>query len=82
MTDELHRRSLPGFAADLRSFVENVRWILGCADQPVVCDPAIFMEARSSDRLPTKSALFLPTAQLKPASSGVTVPSVSCPTMM
>ena len=29
-----------------------------------------------------KSGFFLPMAQLKPASMGVTVPSVSCPTMM
>ena len=41
-----------------------------------------FIEGRSRERLPTKSALLLPMAQVSPASSGVTVPSVSWPTMM
>lgn len=37
---------------------------------------------RFSPRIPTKSVFFLETAQASPASSGVTVPSVSCPTMI
>jgi hypothetical protein len=40
------------------------------------------MEGRCSERIPTKSFLFLPIAQDNPASSGVAVPSVSWPTMM
>ena len=38
---------------------------------------ASIIPERLSDRLPTKSGLALPTAQVRPASSGVTVPSVS-----
>ena len=34
---------------------------------------------RVNDRLPMKSGFFFETAQLKPRSCGVTVPSVSCP---
>ena len=44
--------------------------------------PRALMAGRSSERLPTKSGLVLPIAQVNPASSGVAVPSVSCPTMM
>jgi hypothetical protein len=40
------------------------------------------MSGRISERLPTKSGFFLPIAQSRPRSSGVTVPSVSWPTMM
>ena len=39
-------------------------------------------EPRASERLPTKSFFCLPMAQPSPASSGVTVPSVSWPTIM
>ncbi len=71
----------PGFAATCAPSSSTVRGSL--VRRPTSCfRAAAFMDGRSSDRLPTKSTLFLPMAQVSPASSGVTVPSVSWPTMM
>ena len=78
VADELHRRRRwPGRSQTCAPSSSAVRRSLGLS--PTNCLRfGFFMEARCSERMPTKSVLALPMAQDNPASSGVTVPSVSC----
>ena len=82
MADQLHRRPLPGLGGDLCAFLEHGAPVAGCAGPRAACDPGpSSTHARASVCRRSRSCV-LPIAQLRPASSGVTVPSVSWPTMM
>jgi hypothetical protein len=75
-----HRHRLVGIGHDLRAFLQHVLRVFGQeADE--------LLAARRGHVGPGERALadeiglLVPTAQAMPASSGVSVPSVSCPTM-
>lgn len=77
MADHGHRNRPRRIGGDLRAFLQHRLRVDG--EQS---DKLLAVAQTIAGRLPTKSFLALPMAQPRPASSGVTVPSVSWPTTM